>query len=526
MSFVFGIDLGTTFSAISYIDEFQRPILITNKENSPITPSVVHFQSDGSYVVGAGAVRALITDHINVVSFVKTKMGKDVHPYTFYGEEYTPQKISAFILKKLKRDAETYFRQKGEEVEVKDVVITVPAYFGMQQKSATKEAGELAGFNILMILNEPTAAALAYTLNRRRENQTVFVFDLGGGTFDITILEINGNEINMLASDGNSDLGGKNWDDAIVEYCSSIFIDRYGEDPRDNPVSYQYLYEQVVGSKIALSDATITTIPVFHNGKTEMVEITRERFEKLTSQYLGECKDKCGNVLEKAERNWSDIDTILLVGGSTYMPMIKNMIHQISGKEPSNEVNPDQCVAIGAAYQAKYRIIEEEVLRIQEIDGDQAAEKARIQLLQNLPNIKIYECVSKSLGTDVLLENGMIGISEIIPEQSPIPTIKEEYYAYSSDDQTSLTSLITEGKGEYLEDVTTVGEVILDNLPPRKKGASIKVIFTINRDKTLDVQVIDVETGQKGEGKVSLVGGISAKDLAIEAINIENKKQG
>jgi molecular chaperone DnaK len=527
MSYVFGIDLGTTFSAISYIDEFQKPILITNTENTLTTPSAVCFKSDGSYVVGAVAEAESITDPANVVRFVKREMGKG-KTYTFYGEDYTPQKISAFILMKLKRDAETYFRQqKGEDVEVKDVVITVPAYFGMQQKSATKEAGELAGFNVLMILNEPTAAAIAYTLNRKRENQTVFVFDLGGGTFDVNILEINGNNIKILASDGDNLLGGKDWDNALVEYCSSIYKNKYGIDPQDDPKDYAYLYERIIVAKKTLSHSLFARIPVIiENKPTEIVEISREKFEALTAAYLEECKYKCADVLKKAVKKWSDIDTILMVGGSTYMPMVIKMIRDISCKEPSTGVNPDQCVAIGAAYQAKYRFVEDEVLRIQEIHGDQAADKARIQLMQTLPDIKIYECVSHSLGTDVLAENGMIGISEIIPEQSPIPTTKEEYYTYSSDDQTSLTSLITEGKGEYLEYVTTVGEVILDNLPPRKKGASIKVIYTINRDKTLDVQVIDVETGQKGVGKVALCHGLSADDLAIGRISVANKKLG
>jgi molecular chaperone DnaK len=525
MSFVFGIDLGTTYSAISYIDEFQRPILITNRDNTLLTPSVVHFKSDGTCAIGKNAENSLLKDSTNIVSFVKREMGKN-KLYTFYDKDYTPQKISALILKKLINDAQVYLKQNGKDTDVKDVVITVPAHFGMEQKSATKEAGELAGLNVLMILNEPTAAALAYSLNRRRENQTVFVFDLGGGTFDVSILEINGNDINIIASDGNAELGGKDWDDVLLAYCASKFQERYGEDPQDFPDDYQWLYERVVSAKKDLSYNLSTTIFVRCNTKTELVEITQEQFENITSWLLDKCKHLCQNVLEKAGKQWTDIDTILMVGGSTYMPMVRNMVTEISGKELSTDVNPDQCVAIGAAYQAKYRIVEEEVLRIKEIHGEDAAEKARIELLQNLRDIKIHERVSKSLGTDVLADNGMIEISEIIAEQSLIPSSKKESYSYSYNGQTSLTSLITEGKGKYKDDVgvIVVGEVKLINLPPRNIGDLIEVIYTINRDKTLDVEIIDVQTGTKGVATVTLSGGTSPEDLAIAKISIERIK--
>ena len=237
------------------------------------------------------------------------------------------------------------------EAEVKDVVITVPAYFGMAQKEATKEAGEIAGLNVLMIINEPTAAALAYGINTLRKDQTVFVFDLGRRTFDVTILAIRGNEIHMLTSDGDSELGGQNWDDLLTSHCSCLFKEKYGNDPQYDPNSYQELYDRVVKAKISLSIKPKALICVNHAGKRENVEMTREKFEELSKDLLAQCKSISERVLEKTEMTWNDIDTVLLVGGSTYMPMVRTMIKEISGKETSTIVNPDQCIAIGAAYQ-------------------------------------------------------------------------------------------------------------------------------------------------------------------------------
>ena len=225
---VVGIDLGTTFSAIAYIDEFDKPVIIPNQENKPITPSIVNFYDKNTFVVGDEAVNRLIADKDNTVSFIKRRIGKPGFKLNIHGEDYTPQTISALILLKLKRDAENYFQSQGHDVEVKDAVITVPAYFGMEQKGATKEAGELAGLNVLTIINEPTAIALAFGINKLGMDQTGFIFDLGGGGLNLSILEIKGKEINMIASDGSPELGGKDWDDVLVNYCSDTFKEKYG----------------------------------------------------------------------------------------------------------------------------------------------------------------------------------------------------------------------------------------------------------------------------------------------------------
>ncbi len=516
-----GIDLGTTFSAIAFIDEHGKPVLIPNQDNKTTTPSVINFHDKDTFVVGDEAVNRQIADQANTVSFIKRRMGEPGAKISIHGQEYTPQDISAHILKNLKSDAEKYFQQQGLDIEVKDAVITVPAYFGMEQKGATKEAGILAGLNVLNVMNEPTAAALAFGINKIGKDQIVFVFDLGGGTFDVTILEIKGNEINMVSSDGSPELGGKNWDDALVDHCSAAFKEKHGEDPQDDPNSFQELYERVLKAKIALSKLPKAVIPISHNGKRENVEVTREAFEELSKDLLAQCKAKSLSVLKKANKNWSDIDTILLVGGSTYMPMVKNLIKEISGIEPSADVNPDTCVAIGAAYQAKYRYISDEVKKIIATEGEKAGEILKRTLLGNLRDIEVTECVAKSLGIVVVDDR----IVEMIPEQTKIPFTFEGDFGYAYDNQTAIKAEITEGKGDFKDEVAVIGEVVLEDLPPRPKDTPIKVIFTFNENKTLDVEVIDVQTGKKNKGKIALEGAMSEEELRKGSQRIAMKRQ-
>jgi len=521
---VIGIDLGTTFSAIAYIDEHDKPVVITNQEGKTTTPSVVHFYDEESHVVGDSAVNMLLADPKNTVSFVKRSMGDSDFSLKIYNRNHTPQVISAFILKKLKQDAESYFRNMGLDLEISDAVITVPAYFGMEQKGATKEAGELAGLNVLRIINEPTAAALAFGINKLGKDQTVFVFDLGGGTFDATILDIKGKKISMLASDGDAELGGKDWDDALVNHCSKLFIEKHGVDPQDDLYSYQELYDRVLRTKILLSTKPKDMINVSHEGNREIFEITRETFEDLTIDSISQCKYKCEEVLEKANMTWNDIDTVLLVGGSTYMPMIRNMIKEISSKEPSTDVNPDQCVAIGSAYEARFSYIENEVKKVEQQKGKDAAEIANRELRGSLPEIDWEESVAKSIGIIVLDENGDEVVQEMIKEQTFIPVSVEDEFGYAHDNQTSVKAEVTEGRGHIRDDVRVIGNVILENLPPRQKGTPIKVIYTYNKDKTLDIEVIDIDTGQNQEGKVVLEGSTPEEEKKISQDYIAKSK--
>lgn len=352
---VFGIDLGATFSAIAYMDEYCKPMVIPNQEGLLTTPSVVHFLDQDTYVVGESAVHSIISDPEHVVRFIKREMGCEWRPggpINIYGREVNPQQISAFILEKLKEDAEAYFNQKGQEVKVKDVVITVPAYFGIAQKESAKKAAEIADLNVLQIINDHTAISLAFAVNKLGKDQTAFIFDLGGSSFAVTVLEIKGEEIQIVAWDGDPDLGGKDWDDVLINYCSKTFSEKHGEDPRDDPLAYQDFYDRILNGKITLSSKPKTQMAVSHAGKRETMEISRELFENLSNDLIANCRTLSKRVLEKANKTWNDIDVVLLAGGATYMPMIRNLIKEMSGKEPSTEINPDQCVVIGAAIAA------------------------------------------------------------------------------------------------------------------------------------------------------------------------------
>ncbi len=527
-SFVFGIDLGTTFSAISYIDEFKKPVIIPNMENKLTTPSVVNFSGADSYVVGDEAVNRMLADPTNTVSFIKREMGGKDYKLTFYDKSYNPQEISAKILAKLKKDSEAYFQNKGLNIEVKDAVITVPAYFGMEQRAATKDAGDIAGLNVLNILNEPSAAALSYGINNLNADKTVFVFDLGGGTFDVTILELNGNDITMLASDGDAQLGGKDWDDKILIYCVENFKkENEGIDPQDDPDSYQELYDRVLKAKISLSTRPKTTIITSAGGKTSKVEMTIEKFEELSKDLLDRCRFCSEAVLEKAKKKWSDIDTVLLVGGSTYMPMVRKLVKEMSGKDPSTDVNPDICVAQGAAWYGFFQKTEKIIDEKRKLPGgEKEAEIAKKTLLGSLPPIKVTECVAKSLGIIVFDDKRNEIVYKLIKEQTPIPCeVLNEDFSYLDDGQKDLLLKLTEGEGDKPDEVSTIGKVELHDLPPRKCGDVIRIILKYNKNKILEVEVEDVETHKKAQGKVELVGGMSESDKSQAIILHKSQEQ-
>src|SRR5262245_35717433 len=324
---VLGIDLGTTFSAMAIVTEFGKPEIIANSEGFPTTPSVVHFYDEDACVVGEEAVKMVVIDPENVVRFVKRHMGEEDFTLDFFGRSYTPQEISALILRKLKEDAEELLGR-----EIRDAVVTVPAYFHSAQRGATAEAGTIAGLNVLSIINEPTAAAIAYGLDRIGGQRKLLVLDLGGGTFDVTVMEIKGTKLSTIASDGNAELGGKDWDDRLLDYVAQEFFDKYQIDPRDDPAPYQELYERVLHAKISLSTKDKAVIPVNHRGHRLAVKVDRELFEDLTKDLVQQCEDTSTLVLEKAALKWPDIDDVLLVGGSTRMPMVRNMLGRISGK--------------------------------------------------------------------------------------------------------------------------------------------------------------------------------------------------
>jgi len=351
-----GIDLGTTFSAVAHIDAYGKPQIVPNAESERITPSVILF--DGSTViVGTTAKNNAVAEPEKIVDFVKREMGKPKEQFhrEFAGKVYSAEECSALILKKLKLDAEKYLKQP-----ITDAVITVPAYFNDAERTATITAGQLAGFNVLQIINEPTAAALAYGLDKLNEDQTVFVFDLGGGTFDVTIMRIQGQHINMIATNGDHRLGGKDWDDTIVNHKAEEFDRQHGENPLLDLQSYQDLHTRALSAKIQLSSRMQSAVVHHHNGKSVKLEITRNEFERRSQHLVEKCKTICEMVMQEANMTWDDIDKILLVGGMTRMPMVRAMISDLSAAPTVSEVNPDEAVAVGASIQATLSMLHEE----------------------------------------------------------------------------------------------------------------------------------------------------------------------
>ncbi|HEX8678319.1 MAG TPA: Hsp70 family protein, partial [Chthoniobacterales bacterium] len=351
-----GIDLGTTFSAVAHIDAYGKPQIIPNAESERITPSVILFETS-SAIVGTLAKNTSVAEPERIVDFVKREMGKPREEFQreFDGTAYSAEELSALILKKLKNDAEKFLKES-----VTDAVITVPAYFNDAERTATITAGQLAGLNVLQIINEPTAAAVAYGLDKLEQDQTVFVFDLGGGTFDVTLMRIEGHKMTMLGTNGDHRLGGKDWDDVIVNFVAEEFDREHGENPLLDLQSYQELHNRALAAKIQLSTRPRTTIVHSYNGKSIKVEMTREDFERRTRHLVEKCKTICELVMDEAKMEWSQVDKVLLVGGMTRMPMVREVVGQLTAVSVADDLNPDEAVAVGAAIQATLVLLREE----------------------------------------------------------------------------------------------------------------------------------------------------------------------
>lgn len=357
MSRVFGIDLGTTYSCIAYIDEYGKPVVLKNSDGDLTTPSVVMVETEGNVIVGSEAKRSLEIDPDRTVQFIKRKMGKEDDTFMLNGREYSAPELSAYILEKLVNDANEELRQQGvieNGEEIKDVVITCPAYFGMQEREATKTAGEIAGLNVIDIINEPTAAAISYGAMGSEKNETVLVYDLGGGTFDITVMNINGNEISVVCTGGDDTLGGKNWDEALIDYLVERYQEEFGddEDPTEQDEALATLYGQVETWKKALTAREKVNVVVSgESGNRHKEVLTREQYDEITKNLLTRTKNLLDDVLRTAEKSGyplEKIDKVLLVGGSSRMPQVAKMIAEEYHVIPTLQ-DPDEAVAKGAA---------------------------------------------------------------------------------------------------------------------------------------------------------------------------------
>jgi molecular chaperone DnaK (HSP70) len=500
MSKIFGIDLGTTYSCIYYVDEYGKPAVVTNEENEPITPSVVYFETENSMpVVGKVAKEALATEPTKVCSTVKRQMGKKDWFFDVNGKQYRAEQISAFILDKLAKDAS---EKLGEEV--KDVVITCPAYFGIKERTATETAGRIAGLNVLSILNEPTAAALSYG-NDAKTVETVLVYDLGGGTFDVTIIKVVPDKsISVVTTGGDHNLGGKDWDEAIYRYLADKFVQETGitDDIFDDPETLGDLELKAETAKKALSRKDKTLVKVVFKGSTASVELTKNTFEEITKGLLDNTINLTRQMLAEAEKKKgvTAYDKILLVGGSTRMPQVKARLLAEFPNVPIGVIDPDESVAKGAAIYgvntALYDIIEED-----DDDTNRVKPKPVFKIGDGSDGpkpIKINNVISQSFGLELAMDDDSLKCVNIITKNTTLP-IDITFPAQTRyDNQTAI--LIKVYENNMSEDVIepdpdickVLGEDEITGLPANlPAGSPVDIIFKIGEDGLLHVQALE-----------------------------------
>ncbi|HEY5035695.1 MAG TPA: Hsp70 family protein [Chthoniobacterales bacterium] len=478
-----GIDLGTTFSAVAHIDAYGKPQIIPNSESERITPSVVLFDGTNA-IVGTVAKNNTVAEPEKVVDFVKREMGKGKEQFSrdFGGKNYSAEELSALILKKLKADAEKYLK-----IPVTDAVITVPAYFNDSERTATITAGRLAGLNVLQIINEPTAAALAYGLDKLDEDQTVFVFDLGGGTFDVTLMRIEAHRLEMVATNGDHRLGGKDWDDIIVNWVAEEFDRQHGENPLLDLQSYQDLQSRALAAKIQLSSRPRTTIVHNHNGKSIKLELTREHFEEMTRHLVEKCKAICEIVMREAKMQWSDVDKILLVGGMTRMPMVRAMIGDLTSVPLAEDVNPDEAVAVGAAIQAVLSLLHEE-----EISGEKMLPAETRQQFSSREGglIQVRNITSHTLGV-VLWDETQLEeyVFPMIRKMTPMPATAKNSFGTATANMQRAIVRIVEGESTLPAECTPLGICDVELPPFLPKGSPVELTYEYNANQVLEVAV-------------------------------------
>ena len=507
MGKIIGIDLGTTNSCVA-VFEGNEPVVIANSEGKRTTPSVVGFLKDGERKVGDPAKRQAITNPKNTVYSIKRFMGEtyeqsrkeaEAMPYTVVndngyprveieGRKYTPQEISAMILQKMKKTAEDYLGQ-----EVSEAVITVPAYFSDSQRQATKEAGEIAGLKVQRIVNEPTAAALAYGVDKANKDMKIAVFDLGGGTFDISILEFGGGVFEVLSTNGDTHLGGDDFDQVVIKWLADDFKAEEGIDLTKDPMAMQRLKEAAEKAKIELSSSTSTEINLPYISaeggvpKHLVKTLTRAQFEKLAHDLIQACLVPCQNAVRDANLQTSDIDEVILVGGSSRIPAVQTLVKNYFGKEPSKGVNPDEVVAVGAAIQG-----------------------AILNKESGVGNIVLLDVTPLTLGIETM--GGVM--TKLIEANTTIPCKKSETFSTAADNQTAVTIHVLQGERPMASQNKSIGQFNLEGIAPARRGVpQIEVTFDIDANGILNVSAKDKATGKEQKIRIEASSGLSQEEI-------------
>ena len=484
MGNVRGIDLGTTNSCVAVL-EGGEPVVIANAEGNRTTPSVVGFAKNGERLVGETAKRQAITNPDRTIASIKRHMGTD-YTVEIDGKKYTPQDISAMILGKLKSDAESYLGEK-----VTEAVITVPAYFTDSQKQATKDAGKIAGLDVKRIINEPTAASLAYGLDKDESQHKILVYDLGGGTFDVSILELGDGVFEVLATNGNNKLGGDDFDEALLNFMADSFAKENGVDLRNDKMALQRLKEAAEKAKKELSSAQTTNINlpfITVNGPLHMnMDLTRAKFDQLTADLVNKTIEPMKKAMADAGVTNSDLSKVILVGGSTRIPAVQEAVKKVTGKDPFKGINPDECVAIGAAIQAGV-------------------------LTGEVNDVLLLDVTPLSLSIETL---GGVA-TKLIERNTTIPTKKSQIFSTAADNQTAVDIHVMQGEREMAADNTTLGRFQLTGIPPAPRGIpQIEVTFDIDANGIVNVSAKDMGTGK--EQSITITSSTKLSDEEIQA---------
>ena len=509
-----GIDLGTTYSAVGLVDEFGQPQIIPNSENQRTTPSVVYIEGEQVLIGAIAKDQTQLAAH-NTIQFIKPYIGRRRKRFEIGGQEWSPEELSAMILKKIVKDAENAL---GGSKRITHCIITVPAFFTEQQRKSTEDAGRIAGLNVMGIINEPTAAALAYGFDTLGIDKTVLVYDLGGGTFDVTVMRISGNTISMLATDGDVQLGGKDWDERLINFVSEKFMDQCGEDPREDPDALQALYTQVEQAKQRLSKLPSTRMAVVCGGRSLTVEVTREEFEEMTEDLLAQTETTLRLTVEEAGLSFGQIDEVLMVGGSTRMRAVRAMIERLTGRPPRHLINPDECVALGAAIHAVMMQLklggEGKVIPPPHIHEEQI-ERFR-QMEERLIN-------SHTLGILALSAEGRQIVAPIIPRRAFIPRREVKLFRTSTASQSQIRLKVMEGETEDPAGCVELGTALVRGLPEGlAQGTPIEVCFECTTDGCLGLTARLPTIERTVQAQITRTMGMTEEEIVASRERLNN----